>query len=264
MAELSYKADFKPSFRFYVDDWLSEPALRGCSLAARGLWADMLCIMWKAKRRGCLEANAKQMSSRTLAQIAGCTKHTASKLVAELEQNQVLSRLPDKTIICRRMYRNHLNEKALAYQEKLMHEKKAKAGRLGGQASRKARIKKERSKNAQPPKQNDPLSFSFSFPVPKEREEPPFIPPTAIKEIMDCYYSARGKSVGAEKLRAWIEDDMKGGLSAEQIHETILNDQEATYYHELMKPLRKAIAKKREQEQRRAEKERRRKRWINK
>ena len=35
----------RPSFQFYPGDWLRDPALRACSLAARGLWADVLCYM---------------------------------------------------------------------------------------------------------------------------------------------------------------------------------------------------------------------------
>ena len=41
------KTGYAPSFQFYPDDWISDPALRRVNLAARGLWLEILCEMWK-------------------------------------------------------------------------------------------------------------------------------------------------------------------------------------------------------------------------
>jgi hypothetical protein len=30
--------------KFWFQDWMRDPALRGCSLAARGLWIDLLAV----------------------------------------------------------------------------------------------------------------------------------------------------------------------------------------------------------------------------
>lgn len=43
-----------PAFQFYPGDWLKDPCLRRCSLAARGLWIDLLCLMWESQPRGVL------------------------------------------------------------------------------------------------------------------------------------------------------------------------------------------------------------------
>jgi hypothetical protein len=43
-----------PSFPFYIGDWMKDPALRSVSRKARGLWIDMLCLMWECPRRGML------------------------------------------------------------------------------------------------------------------------------------------------------------------------------------------------------------------
>ena len=101
----SHRQDNRPAIQFYVDDWLSEPALRCCSLAARGLWMDMLCIMWKANKRGLLLTNGKIMHNKALAKMAGSEEAEVRALLDELESNEIYSKLDDGTIYNRRMYR---------------------------------------------------------------------------------------------------------------------------------------------------------------
>jgi hypothetical protein len=38
----------RPAFQFYPGDWLRDMALRSCSMEARGLWIEMLCLMHDA------------------------------------------------------------------------------------------------------------------------------------------------------------------------------------------------------------------------
>ena len=121
----SYKEDGSPAFQFFVDDWLSEAGLNLCSLAAQGLWTKMICYMWKAKIRGCLTANNKQMDSKDLATLTGQSEEFINQLLSELENGDVFSRLPDKTIICRRIYYK-------AQKERELKEARAEAGRIGG------------------------------------------------------------------------------------------------------------------------------------
>ena len=42
----------RPSFQFYPGDWLHDTGLRACSLAARGLWIDIVCFMHQAEPYG--------------------------------------------------------------------------------------------------------------------------------------------------------------------------------------------------------------------
>lgn len=51
-----------PSFKWFADAWLSDAQLRSCSLAARGLWADLLSLMHKNDRRGYLEVNVEEIA----------------------------------------------------------------------------------------------------------------------------------------------------------------------------------------------------------
>ena len=50
-----------PAFQFYVKDWLSDPQLRMCSHSTKGIWIDLLCLMWEAPSRGELEGTEHQI-----------------------------------------------------------------------------------------------------------------------------------------------------------------------------------------------------------
>ena len=56
-----------PSFQFYPGDWMKDPALAICSAGARGVWMDVMCLMFESDQRGYLIANGKPW---TLEQIA--------------------------------------------------------------------------------------------------------------------------------------------------------------------------------------------------
>ena len=101
----SYKEDGRPAQQWYWDDWFSAFDVRLCSLAARGLWIDMLGIMWKAEIRGTLTVNGRQIDNKTLAKIVNAPISEIKPLMKELEINNVFSRLEDGTIICRRVFR---------------------------------------------------------------------------------------------------------------------------------------------------------------
>lgn len=135
----SYKEDGRPAIQFYVDDWLSEPGLNICSLAAQGLWIKMICYMFKSDFRGCLQANGKKITSKQLAKLAGEPEETIKDLLAELMEKEVYSTLDNGTIYNRRMYNQTIKEREI-------REVRAKAGRKGGQAKGKQTLKKELSK----------------------------------------------------------------------------------------------------------------------
>lgn len=92
--------------KFWWQDWQRDPALRMCSLAARGAWIEMLCLMADANPVGHLLVNGRTPNMRQLAAVLGCSEKDANKLVAELEENGVFSRSDDGTIYSRRMVRD--------------------------------------------------------------------------------------------------------------------------------------------------------------
>jgi hypothetical protein len=59
-----------PAFQFYIKDWLSDPQLKMASHSTKGVWMDMLCLMWAAPERGELTGTAIQLKK-----AIGCTDY---------------------------------------------------------------------------------------------------------------------------------------------------------------------------------------------
>jgi hypothetical protein len=95
-----------PWLKFYPSDWRSDPKLRMCSLAARGLWMEMLCLMHEATPRGSLLVNGVPVTERQLATLVGATAREITALVAQLGAAGVFSREDNGTIYSRRMRRD--------------------------------------------------------------------------------------------------------------------------------------------------------------
>ena len=79
-----------------------------CSLAARGLWADLLAIMHGCKPYGHLAVNGRSPTAMQIASMVGMTtEDEITILLAELEANGVFSRSGDGLIYSRRQVRDH-------------------------------------------------------------------------------------------------------------------------------------------------------------
>ena len=104
----------RPAYQFYPGDWLNDTGLRACSLAARGLWIDMNCIMHQGHPYGYLTWSAKDrdedvlrpIPDGVLARIVGSREEEVVPLLAELEDAGVFSRTADGVIYSRRMVRD--------------------------------------------------------------------------------------------------------------------------------------------------------------
>jgi hypothetical protein len=81
-----------------------------CSLAARGLWMEMLSIMHEADPRGSLLINGNTIGAKQLASLCSATLRETIALLTELEAAGVFSRAENGTIFSRRMKRD--DEKA--------------------------------------------------------------------------------------------------------------------------------------------------------
>jgi uncharacterized small protein (DUF1192 family) len=128
----SLREDARPAILFFVNDWLSDPGLRACSLAAQGLWMNCLCIMHTACDRGMLTVNGKKVDPIMLANIVGRSEAEVTAALGELEKNGVYSILPDGTIFCRRMRR-----------ESVLRQKRSEAGQKGNEIRWQSRRKNE-------------------------------------------------------------------------------------------------------------------------
>jgi hypothetical protein len=93
--------------KFYPADWRSDPALRSCTIAARGLWIEMMAIMHEAEPYGSLLVKGKRVDKKQLAALAGVPERECTVLLLELEGMGVFGRDPDGTIYSRRMRRDY-------------------------------------------------------------------------------------------------------------------------------------------------------------
>src|SRR3990167_8252379 len=95
-----------PWLRFYPRDWRGDQALRVCSLAARGLWIEMLCVMHEAKPYGHLLINGQPVTNPQLAGLCGVSPDQIATLLAELDNEGAYSRTAKGVIFSRRMTRD--------------------------------------------------------------------------------------------------------------------------------------------------------------
>lgn len=94
-----------PWFKFYPTDWRSDPALKMCSLAARGLWIEMIALMHEATPYGHLVVSGRSPTDTQLAVLAGALPAQVSELLGELEAAGVFSRTREGVIFSRKMTR---------------------------------------------------------------------------------------------------------------------------------------------------------------
>lgn len=95
-----------PGFIFYPGDWMKDPELRSVSSEARGLWIDMLCLMFESKRRGYLELRYGGVTAESLARMTGNLEARVIIWLEELESKGVFSRDEQGVIFCRKMVRD--------------------------------------------------------------------------------------------------------------------------------------------------------------
>jgi hypothetical protein len=107
---------FQPWSKFYWADWRSDPRVRMCSLAGRGLWIEMLALMHEAEPKGHLLINGRKPTDKEIGSLVGATPREVQRLTEELESLGVFSRTNAEGIIfSRRMVRDE--QKATADRE---------------------------------------------------------------------------------------------------------------------------------------------------
>lgn len=122
----------RPWLKFYPRDWRADEKLRNCSLAARGLWMEMLAIMHGSERYGHLLINGNAPTDDQIAVQAGASSPQVTDLIAELDAAGVFSRTASRSIYSRRMTKD---------------EKKAKTARKNGQSGGNPNLLKQKGKS---------------------------------------------------------------------------------------------------------------------
>ena len=188
----------RPSFQFYPGDWLRDTALRTCSVGARGLWIDMICLMHDGTPYGYLKVNHKVILPPNLSRMVGATLQEIEGWVAELEEAGVFDRDEDGAIFSRRMVRDETIRQA-----------RASGGKLGGNPALKVNQKVTDKVNLPANLQPTPSSSSSS----SSASSVDTTPSTPLKgEVAKCPLQLRAEALmrrrsstpwSVTELRAW-------------------------------------------------------------
>lgn len=90
--------------KFYPSDWRGDEQLALCSLAARGLWVELMCLAHKAG--GYVRVNGHAPELDELAKLVRSKRTEVGRLIAELTRNGVCSRAEDGALMSRRIKRD--------------------------------------------------------------------------------------------------------------------------------------------------------------
>jgi hypothetical protein len=171
-------SDTIPSFQFYPNDWLGDMNLRMCSVATRGVWIDLLCIMHKSKKYGYLvqkeSGKWSNMSPKTIQKLTGMTRKRIVNGLRELSKNDVIKYDDDGLMYSKRLVKDHR-----------LRQIRMEVGKLGGNPN---------LVNQSDNQKSTPSSSSSSSSSPSTSNNPPIIPPwkngkvsKEAKEIFDFW-----------------------------------------------------------------------------
>lgn len=150
-----------PAFLFYPRDWLSDPGLRSVSASARGLWIDLLCLLFESEMGHKLDVKTRVDEATLISRMTGVPKKQVAPLLRELETAGVLTRYADGIIYSRRMKR-----------EEEIRAVRREAGKLGGNPILvKQRVNQPHNDQVkQDDNQNPTPSISISFSSSKDKK----------------------------------------------------------------------------------------------
>ncbi len=96
----------RPWLKFYPADWRSDPRLRMCSLAARGLWIDLISYMHEGEPYGHLGLHGIHPTVHEIAGLVGRPEREVVVAFSELVAKGVCDQSDDGAIVSRRMVRD--------------------------------------------------------------------------------------------------------------------------------------------------------------
>lgn len=190
------KAAGNPWMKFYPSDWRADPALRSCTIAARGLWIEMLCIMHEAEPYGSLLIKGQRIDKKRLSSLCGIPEKECTVLMLELEGFGVFERDIDGTIYSRRMRRDS---------EKAEEGRKQAAKRWGGVPNGSPNPKPDEKPNTQKPE------AIYQKPEKKEPREAALSSDFEFEDFWKLWPNKVGKPAA---LRAFVSARKRAGLDA--------------------------------------------------
>lgn len=206
-----------PGFMFYPGDWLKEPSLRRCTHAAKGIYIDILCLMFECSERGVLATDGIAWTDDEIAQAVGGDKTQTLEGLRELVEKRVVSRTDKGAVYSRRMVRDEKKRQLCG-----------DAGKRGGGNPQFAKGN-PKGANKGPPKGEREYVNEGEFGIESSRR---FKPPTVLEVLEYCaerknnvdaqyfvdHYTANGWVQGRQgkplkdwkaAVRTWEKNDLR-------------------------------------------------------
>lgn len=95
-----------PSFPFYPGDWRKDPDLARCSHASKGVWIDLLCLMFECQERGVLATAGVPWTDHEIAGALGGSKEVVLEALTELVGKGVAKRRANGSLYSARLVRD--------------------------------------------------------------------------------------------------------------------------------------------------------------
>jgi hypothetical protein len=103
-----------PAFQFYPGDWRKDPNLSRCTKAEKGVWIDVLCLMFECEVRGVLSTGGLPWGDHEIAAATGGDTAENLSCISELLRKGVAHRNSDGAVYSRRMVRDEQVRKQTA------------------------------------------------------------------------------------------------------------------------------------------------------
>jgi len=95
-----------PAFQFYTGDWMKDANLRRCTHAAKGVWIDILCLMFDSEERGVLVSRRRAWGDDEIVLAVGGDSAIVRACLEELTSKGVAGRRKDGALYSKRMVRD--------------------------------------------------------------------------------------------------------------------------------------------------------------
>ena len=182
----------QPSFQFYPGDWKRDAGVQSLSFEERGVWFEMMLLMFESAERGKLVfGSGTPMPEDAVARSLGLDRQRYVQILRKLLDYGVASK-DEKTgiIFCRRMVR-----------DAELSKKRAECGKLGGNPNLlNQNSSKREAKSNQNGKQNPTPSSSSSISLKKEKIKKEKNLEDAAERIWQAYPKKDGKLEGIKAI----------------------------------------------------------------
>lgn len=193
----------RPAFQFYPGDWRKDVELRSCTIAARGLWVDLMCVMHDCEPYGHLVLNGKPMNPAQISGQIGLPPTQVKKLLQELIDNGVARQTEAGLIYSKRMVDDEERRNRAAQIGRENGAKGAEFGAKGAEHGKKGgRPRKEKGgdEGGNKPPQNPPSSSSSSSSSSEENNPSPL---PGFAEFWSAWPRSTRKGGKAECEKLW-------------------------------------------------------------